>query len=92
MANNKLQCTMCLKTFTNVTNLRRHTKNKHSDLSLVPMKYKREENYIFTCATCNKNFNHKRHFNYHLKVHENENSESNSRYSLESIIYVKCYA
>ena len=73
------KCGGCDKSFSNISNLRLHIKNKHkNDPKLMQLKYKAEHLYSFTC-NCGKYFSRKNLFTFHLKSHsavENEASHT----------------
>lgn len=63
------KCARCEKAYSTEGNLRKHIKSKHpNEQSMIPRKYKDEGNFQYSCP-CGKNFNHKHHFLYHLKSH-----------------------
>ncbi|XP_014243986.1 uncharacterized protein LOC106663581 [Cimex lectularius] len=78
METRKHQCTICLKTFTKKSNLKRHEHTKHGcgDASWD----------VYTCGSCFKSFKTKFSLTRHLKTHSNSQNDSKSQTRTSNLI------
>lgn len=85
------KCGGCHKSFSDISNLRRHIKKEHkSDPKLMQFKYKAEHLYSFTCH-CGKNFSRKNLFTFHLKSHSaGENEVSHTQLQKCPLCHFSC--
>lgn len=64
------KCCKCETFFYTYSNLRKHAHKFHPDEvdMVAPLRRKKSGTYAFTCH-CGKQFNYRRHYRFHLKVH-----------------------
>ena len=69
----KLNCSLCTKSYSNNSHLRRHLKRAHGCTleDIVPKK-------TFQCTLCSKSYNLAHHLKRHLKVHDKSSSPNSS--------------